>query len=80
MPWLSIQHAYAYWLQKRELADPQESLEEAEEFILAEPPNTTADAVCILDVVCANAGDVRCDGLDQAALWRVKGFLTAQGR
>jgi hypothetical protein len=75
--WTSIPHAHEYWRSSRRLPDPPSNLEAAEAFILNEPPVTAQDAVCILDVVCAYGDDVRCDGLDRAALARVRHLLSA---
>jgi hypothetical protein len=76
MPWTSIPHAHEYWHLTRRVADPPSSLEDSEAFILRARPNTNQDAACILDVVLANAGDPRCDGLDYAALQRVHHYLS----
>lgn len=78
MLWTSIAHAHEYWRLNRRLGDPPSRLEEAEAFILNERPITAQDAACILDVVCALNGDARCDGLDLAALQRVRSFLLSQ--
>lgn len=77
MAWTSISEAHAYWSQHKGEIPPPVNLERVEAFILNKRPNTTQDAVCILDIVCAYPGDLRCDGLDHAALRRVRGFLTA---
>ncbi|HVK80573.1 MAG TPA: hypothetical protein VM915_08160 [Verrucomicrobiae bacterium] len=77
MLWISIPHAHEYWRLNRREADSSSTLDEAEAFILNERPSTAQDAACILDVICANGGDVRCDGLDHAALGRVRSFLSA---
>jgi len=77
MSWTSIPHAHEYWRSHRRLANPPSNLEDAEAFILNERPVTAQDAACILDVVCANGGDVRCDGLDHAALGRIRSLLAA---
>ena len=75
MPWTSIPHAHEFWRSHRRVADPPSNLEAAETFILNEAPATAQDAACILDVVCAYGGDPRCDGLDLAALVRIRSFL-----
>ncbi|MBC7767397.1 MAG: hypothetical protein H7124_01280 [Phycisphaerales bacterium] len=77
MSWTSIPHAHEYWRSCRNLADPPADLHAAETFILNERPITAQDAACILDVVCANCGDVRCDGLDLVALGRIRSLLSA---
>jgi hypothetical protein len=77
MSWISITHAHEYWRLTRRQADPPHNLEEAEAFILEAHPNTQQDAACILDVVRFYAGDPRCDGLDHAALGRVRDYLSA---
>lgn len=77
MLWISIPHAHEYWRLNRREADPPPTLEEAEAFILNERPSTAQDAACILDVIYAYGGDARCDGLDHAALGRVRSFLSA---
>jgi DNA-binding CsgD family transcriptional regulator len=74
-----IPHAHEYWRFHQGLTDPPTDLEDAEAFILTEPPATEQDAACILDVVCSNAGDVRCDGLEHAALRRIQRFLLTAG-
>ena len=76
MSWTSIPHAHNYWRRQRGQINPFVNLEEVEAFILSEPPTSPEDAACILEVVCANAGDVRCDGLDLAALGRLRTFLS----
>jgi len=80
MSWASIVHAHAYWRDHWNRIDPPSNLEQAETFILNEPPHTTEDATCILDVVCAYYGDARCDGLDHAALARIRSFLSLPSR
>lgn len=77
MPLNSILQAYAHWRHSRMTRDPSSNLEETEAFILGEIPTTVAEAACILEVICAYGGDVRCDGLDHAAMSRVRTFLTA---
>ena len=77
MFWTSIHHAHEYWKSSRRLAEPPDDLEDAEAFILSERPDTTEDAACIIDVIFAYGGDARCDGLDHAALGRVRSFLAA---
>ncbi len=62
------------------MTDPPDHLEEAEIFILNERPATAADAVCILDVVYANGGDPRSDGLENEALGRIRRFLWLSAR
>ena len=79
MSWTSIPHAHAYWRDNRDQTDPPTNLDDAETFILSERPRTTAEAACILDVVCASGGDARCDGLDLAALGRVHMLLSPAG-
>lgn len=78
MSWISISHAHEYWRLKRRESDPPSDLEQAETFILKGAPANSQDAACMLDVVCAYPGDVRCDGLDHAALQRVRGFLASE--
>ncbi len=75
MSWTSIAHAHEFWRSHRGLIDPPPNLEAAEIFILKAPCATTQDAACILDVVCADGGDTRCDGLDRAALRRIQSFV-----
>lgn len=77
MPWTSIPHAHEYWRNNRTLANPPPDLEEAENFILGCHPKTAQDAACILDIVCENHGDARCDGLDRAALVAIRSLLLA---
>ena len=77
MLWTSIPHAYEYWLSCKRMADPPSDMEHAERFVLDAHPRTAQDAACILDIVCANGDDVRADGLDRAALGRVRSFLLA---
>lgn len=77
MSWTSIHHAHEYWRLNRPLADPSSKLDDAEVFILSARPLTVQDAVCILDVICANDGEWRCDGLDRDALTRIRGLLAA---
>jgi len=77
MFWTSIHHAHEYWKSHRRLADPPADLEDAEIFILSGRPHSAEDAACIIDVIFAYGGDARCDGLDHAALGRVRGFLAA---
>ena len=79
MSWTSILQAHRYWRRHRTLTEPPADLEEAERFILNKRPATPADVACILDVICANDGDARCDGLDYAALTRIRGFLAYGG-
>lgn len=76
MPWTSIRHAHAEWRRHWGKVSPGFNFERAEKFILSEPPENSADAACILDVICAYEGDARCDGLDHAALKRVRCFLS----
>lgn len=76
MSWTSIPLAHTYWRRHLGLPDRPANLEEAEAFILKHPPATAKDAACILDVVCANGGDLRCDGLDLLALRRVHELLS----
>ncbi len=78
MPWTSIPHAHEYWRENRRRIDPPSNLEDAEAFILSERPRTPQDAACILEVICANEGDMRTDGLDREALHRVHGLLAAK--
>jgi hypothetical protein len=73
--WTSIPDAHEYWRENRRAADPPNDLEAAEAFILKKAPASARDAACILDVVCAYGGDARCDGLDHAALARIRAFL-----
>lgn len=75
MLWTSIPHAHEHWRLNNRQAERLSDLENIEHFILAAPPKTSQDAVCILDVVCANRGDVRTDNLDYDALERVRSFL-----
>lgn len=77
MSWTSISHAHEYWKSCQRRAEPPPNLEDAETFILTTRPATAQDAACILDVIYANGGDPRCDGLDHAALGRIRGFLAA---
>ena len=78
MSWTSIPHAHTYWRKQRAEINPPANLEDTEVFILSELPMTTEDVACILDVVCANGGDVRCDGLDRVALKRIHAFCSAR--
>jgi hypothetical protein len=77
MPWTSIHHAHEYWRLNRRRADPPSNLDDVEVFILTAPPHTIQDATCILDVIIANEGDMRTDGLDRSALKCVRGLLDA---
>lgn len=79
MSWISIHHAHEYWRLNRRAGNPLSNLDEVEFFILATPPQTIQEAVCILDVILANEGDMRTDGLDRGALTRVRGLLAAAG-
>jgi hypothetical protein len=75
MSWTTIRQAHAYWRLNRGQTDPPCNLEQAETLILSSRPISTEDAAYILDVVCSYNGDGRCDGLDQTALRRIRGFL-----
>lgn len=75
MSWNSIPHAHAFWNDGWGRTDPPDALQQAEAFILRARPETMEDVICILDVLCASAGDARSDDLDQAALGRVRWFL-----
>ncbi len=75
MPWTSIPHAHEWWRLNNHPTPAPSNLEDVEEFILGAPPKTAQDAACILDVICANRGDVRTDGLDYDALERVRLML-----
>jgi hypothetical protein len=77
MSWISIPHAHEYWRLNRRRATPPSDLDDVEAFILTAPPQTIQDAACILDVILANEGDMRTDGLDRSALKRVRGLLAA---
>jgi hypothetical protein len=77
MSWISIHHAHEYWRLNRRSADPPSNLDDVEAFILTAPPHTIQDAMCILDIILANEGDMRTDGLDRSALTRVRGLLAA---
>ena len=79
MSWTSIHHAHEYWRLNRRSDDPPSNLDEVEAFILATPPRSVQDAVCILDIILANEGDMRTDGLDRGALTRVRGLLAEAG-
>ncbi|MFZ2029470.1 MAG: hypothetical protein WAU68_04110 [Vitreimonas sp.] len=76
MSWTSISEAHVYWSRRRTETKPPSNLEAAETYILSAHPVTNEDAACILDVVCANNGDPRCDGLDRTALARIRAFLS----
>lgn len=76
MSWTTISHAHEYWRSTRCLSNPPSDLDDAELFILNARPGTAKEAASILDVVCANNGDARCDGLDVVALQRVHSFLS----
>lgn len=78
MSWVSIHHAHEYWLLHRRRADQSSNLDEVEAFILAAAPQTIQDAASILDVIIANEGDMRTDGLDSGALTRVRSLLAAE--
>lgn len=75
MSWTSIHQAHEYWRSHRRLSEPPAELEDVETFILQAPPCTPQDAACIVDVVRSYGGDMRCDGLDSAALERVQIYL-----
>ncbi len=77
MSWNSILQAHAHWRRSKAAFDTESDLDQTECFILSETPANAAEAACILEVICANGGDVRCDGLDLAALGRVHNFLSA---
>lgn len=77
MSFTSIQYAHEYWRSHRRRAEPPSDMEDAEMFILKGRPVTAQEAACILDIICAYGGDMRCDGLDRAALERVRHFLSA---
>jgi hypothetical protein len=77
MSWTSIKLAHAYWRRHRGLLNPPSDMKEVETYILGETPATAKDAACILEVICAYGGDVRCDGLDRIAIKRVQAFLSA---
>lgn len=78
MSWTSIHQAHEYWRLNRRSADPPSNLDDVEAFILTAPPRTIQDAANILDVIIANEGDTRTDGLDSRALTRVRGLLAAE--
>ncbi len=73
-----MHHAHEYWRLSRRRGDPPSNLDDVEAFILSTLPQTIQDAVCILDVILANEGDMRTDGLDRSALTRVRGLLAAE--
>ena len=75
MRWLSITHAHEYWQSQRRLPDSVPNLDEAEIFILSTAPATPHEAACILDIIHAYGFDARCDGLDLAALSRLRSLL-----
>lgn len=78
MSWISIHHAHECWRLNNRCADPPFNLDDVEAYILMAPPQTIQDAACILDVILANEGDTRTDGLDRSALTRVRGLLAAE--
>lgn len=75
MAWQSTADAHAYWRAYHQDNQPPSLFYEAEVFVLSRRPQCTDDAICILEVICANGGDNRVDGLDVAGLQRVKEFL-----
>jgi predicted lipoprotein len=75
MSWTSIPHAHEYWRSQRTAQSRPEDVDAVEAFILTAPTATMQDAACVLDIICANYGDTRCDGLDVSALARVRNLL-----
>jgi len=76
MSWQSTVEAHAYWSAHCCYQEPPAALGDAEIFLLSRKPSCLRDVACIIDVLCANGGDNRVDGLDTAALYRVREFLS----
>lgn len=68
-------HAYQYWQEHWRASDDFIDIDRVEAYILSQSPQSREEAVCVLDVLSAYWGDARSDGLDRAALTRLRGFL-----
>lgn len=75
----TITDAMALLSGPRQEADDQfEDVLSAEAFLLDHAPASSGEAASMLEVVIAQGGDARSDGLDLRALQRVKEFLVSQ--
>lgn len=75
MAWRSVAEATRFWLENRLREDMEDQLDEAEAFILSNPPQSIDEAVAALEIIRSYGGDGRCDGLDVQSLGSICAFM-----